>query len=222
MKVLLVSNDTNTRVVIDKTLTYNGFIVHSTIDSTFAWKYLQEIRFDFVIVDMQLKHESGLSFYKSLRQIENNIPVIMIGEGALDKFILTDLSETNYDYMMKPLKFVDLRDKINQFLDKNSVDEKLLQFGDFKIDYRQQLLIFKDKLLQLSKMELDILILLAQRNGEIIHPKKIANLLRKEGKFVSMSIFFYVSKLRQKLQKYGDDAFDISFIKDQGYQLSFH
>lgn len=220
-KVLLVSNDSETRNIIDKTLTYNGFIVHTAAESIFAWKYLQEIRFDFVMVDMKLSGESGLAFYKSLRQMGNNIPLMMIGEGALDNFMLKDLSLENYDFILKPIKFNELRVKINQFLSRNAVNERMLSFGDLKIDSRQQLLIFRNKMLQLSKIELDILVLLAQKSGEVIHPKKIAKILEKESKLYTMSTFYYISKLREKLKKYGGEALDISFVKDEGYILSF-
>jgi two-component system response regulator CpxR len=145
----------------------------------------------------------------------------MMGEGELDNFILKDLAPENYDYILRPIKFKELREKVNGILDQNAPGKKLLSFGSLKIDTKQQLLIFKDKLLQLNNVELDIILLLAQRGGEVIHPRKIMKLLEINGRNPNLSVFYYVSVLRKKLKKYGNEAFDISFIKDQGYTLNY-
>lgn len=219
--VLLVCHDNKTRNVIEKTLSYMGLSVSVAIEVAVAWRFLESIRFDFVMVDMQLGEESGLNFYKSLRQQGNNIPVMMIGDGDFDKFMLQDLAPENYDYLLKPIRSGALRQRLNHFLEMIAYKEKFHVFGNLKIDMRQQILIYGEKLLQLSSLELDILLMLAQKGGGAIHPKKITKLLEKEGRFYAMSSFYYVNVLRKKLQKYGGNAIDICFIKDQGYKLSF-
>ena len=116
-KVLVVSSDHHTKKTIDQTLTFNGFTVHTATHSYEAWKFLEEIHFDLVMIDMQLDHESGLALYKSLRDFGHEMPLMMIGEGKLDEFLLTDLSSDHYDFILKPLVFRELRDKVNNFFD---------------------------------------------------------------------------------------------------------
>lgn len=219
-KVLIVSSDHPTKTALSKNLSFNGFTVHSTAFSSDVWKYMEEIRFDFIMIDLYLTGESGLALYKSLRQFGFTVPIMMIGEGDFDEVILKDLSFDNYDYILKPLKLKELKTKVNAFLEA-SFQEKFYSFGEFKIDERKQILVFKDKLVQLSKMELDILMLLAQKSGEIIHPKKIARMFEKQNINFSMSTFYYVSKLRQKLKKIGTHALDITFVENQGYRLAY-
>lgn len=220
-KALIVTSDSSFKRYVNLTLSFNGFTVHSASDSASAWKHLKEIRFDFIMVDYQLSEESGLAFYKSLRQFGTNVPVLMIGEGSFDEFMLKDLSPDNYDYLLKPFKFDALKVKINKLLQMNAASERFVSYGDLKIDVRQQLVMVKDRFLQLGKMEMKILMLLAKKTGEVVDPKKIKNILDSEGNFYNMTPFYYVSKLRNKLQSFAGEAFDISLIGNEGYRLEF-
>lgn len=218
-KVLLVTNDSSFKRSMDLTLKYNGFTVQTAPESASAWKLLKEIRFDFIMIDYQLSGESGLAFYKSLRQFGTNVPVLMIGEGEFDEFMLKDLSPECYDYMLKPIKFENFKLKVNNLLAAASI-ERFVSFGEIKIDVRQQLVMVKDRFLQLGKMEMKILMLLAKKTGEVVDPKKIMKVLEAEGNFSNMTPFYYVSKLRGKLKTFAGEAFDISLI-GEGYRLEF-
>ncbi len=220
-KVLILSNDSSLKKFVELTLKYNGFIIHGSSNSAEAWSYLKEIRFDFIMIDYRLTEESGLAFYKALRQFGTTIPVLMIGEGSFDEFMLKDLSPDNYDYLLKPFKFRELKLKINTLMQMNKEAAGLLTYGDLKIDVRQQLVMVKDKILQLGMMEMRILVLLARKTGEVVDPKKIKRLLESEGNLYNMTTFYYVSKLRQKMKQFAGEAFEISLIKNQGYRLEF-
>jgi DNA-binding response OmpR family regulator len=220
-KVLLVSNDSSLRKFINLTLKFNGCSVLSATDSTAAWTFLKEIRFDLIIVDYQLNQESGLAFYKSLRQFGATLPVLMIGEGAFDEFMLKDLSPTNYDYLLKPFKFRELKMKINSLMQAAKIEDDFLTFGDLRIDVRQQLIILKDQILQVGKIEMRLLVLLAKRTGDIVDPKRIKKLLEAEGNYFQMTPFYYVSNLRHKLKQIAGDALEITLIKNEGYRLDF-
>lgn len=218
-KVLVVSNDSVLKRFIDLTLSHNGFVINTASDSSQGWSFLKEARFDFVIVDYQLNNESGLAFYKSLRQFGTSIPVLMVGEGGFDEFMLKDLSEDNYDYLIKPFKFDVLKIKINRLMQMNLENERMITFGDFRIDVRQQLVMVKDKIVQLGKMEMKILMMLAKKTGGVVDPKKIKKMLEAEGNFYNMTTFYYISKLRGKLKRIAGEALDICLIQNQGYQL---
>lgn len=220
-KLLLLTNDSSLQKFVDLTLKYNGFVVHSVSSSADAWIFLKEVRFDFVMIDYRLTTESGLAFYKALRQFGTMIPVLMVGEGAFDEFMLKDLSPDNYDYLIKPFKFRELKIKINYLLQIKKYHEEIVSYGEIKIDVRQQLVIVKDRIVQLGRMEMKILILLAKKTGQIVDPKKIKKLLESEGNLYNMTTFYYVSKLREKMKQFAGEALEISLVKDKGYLLEF-
>ncbi|HXH32734.1 MAG TPA: response regulator transcription factor [Bacteriovoracaceae bacterium] len=217
---LIVSNDKQTRSTIHSDLTQKGFQVHSVTGSDEAWVLQKALRFDLILVDLSLDGESGLAFYKALRQIGYELPVIMLGEGELDEFILEDFSQENCDFILKPFHFNELESKINSSLTASSRHAWVESFGKFKVDTLQQLLIFKDKFFHLTKVELNILLILAQRSGTAVHPRKISKLLKAQGMTSSMTTFYYVSGLRKKLEDYGSERIEISFKVGEGYRLT--
>ncbi len=220
-KVLLVTNDSSLTKLVDLTLKYNGFSVQSATQSDAAWSLLSQIRFDLIMLDYNLKNESGVAFYKSLRQLGTSIPVLMLGEGELDEFILKDLSPDHYDYLMKPFKFRELKIKINALMKKEDDVNDFISFGEFQVDVKQQLLMVKDRILQLGKLEMRILLLLAKKTGEVVSPQKLKKLMESEGNFYNMTTFYYISRLRNKMKQFAGEVVDIVLIKDQGYQLQF-
>lgn len=218
-KVLLLTNDSSLKKLVDLTLTYSGFTVHTAGRSEEAWHLLDQVKFSFVMIDYRLSDNSGLEFYKSLRQLGSNLPVLMIGEGDFDAFMLKDLSVDNYDFLLKPFKFRELKVKINSLLKINTQSDEVVCYGELKIDLRQHLVSVKDKIIQLGKMEMRILILLAKKAGNIVDPKAIKKLIEDEGNIPRMTSFYYVSKLRHKMKSFSGEALEIVLIRNQGYIL---
>lgn len=219
-KILLVSNDHAAQKTIEKTLTFNNILVTAVNESKKAWNALVETKFEFVMIDTNLKEESGLSLYKTLRQVGNNIPVMMLGEGNFDKIMLKNLSHENYDYILKPIRYRTLKIKVNHFLRSNKDTNKNFMLGRLEIDTRQKLLVYGEKLLQLSSLELDIMMMLAKKSGQVIDPRKIAYLIESEGRFYKDSAGLLMSTLKEKLKRLEAETLDICFIKDKGYKLS--
>jgi two-component system alkaline phosphatase synthesis response regulator PhoP len=220
-KILIITEDSSLEKQVNVTLKYHGFTVHTVDSTTPAWKLLSEIRFDIVMIDFQLKHESGLAFYKALRMYGSKTPLLMIGDGFLDEFILKDLSIDHYDYIMKPFFFQDLKQKINGLMSSEEVAGEFVNFGAIKIDVKHQLVLVKDQILRLGKTELNILILLAKKAGQVVDLKKIVDILEKEDQRSVLTAQFYVKKLCKKMAGISQNAIEIINIKNQGFKLEY-
>lgn len=111
--ILLISNDLNFSKAMDMTVKSHGMTIQLATGSKEGWELLKNRKFQLILVDYQLNGESGLAFYKSIRQIGINTPALMIGECAFDEFMLKDLSQENYDYVIKPFEFEILKEKMD-------------------------------------------------------------------------------------------------------------
>lgn len=205
-KVLLMSNDSSLSNFVNVTLRYNGFTVHTAANAAAGWKFLKEVRFDFIIVDTELRDQPGLGFYKSLREFGASIPVLMVGECAFDEFMLQELPSDNYDYLLKPFKFETLKAKMNHLLQMNLESERIISYGPLRVDVRQQIVVVKDKIVQLGKKEMKIMVLLARMAGGVVDLSNTATLNS-------------ITKLRKKIKKVAGKTFDISQIQNQGFKL---
>ena len=220
-KILIITQDSSLEKQVNLTLKYHSFTVHSLESTPPAWKLLTEIHFDIIMIDFQLKQESGLAFYKALRLHGSKTPLLMIGEGRLDEFILKDLSIDHYDYLMKPFFFKDLKQKINSLMATQDLAGEFMNFGSFKIDVKHQLVMVKHQFVRLGKTELKILMLLVRKAGEVVDLKKILDLLDNEDQKSAQVAQFYVKKLCSKLASVSQHAVEIISIKNQGFKLEY-
>jgi len=217
-KILLVSHNLVTTNLVRKNLDVMGHIYSLAPDSKTAIKIIQKKRFDVVMIDLNLSGESGLALYRTIRQAGMNIPVLMMGDDDLDEIILKDWSTKNYDYIIGATRYAYLDRKLQSCVRID--DDKFIRFDEMCIDVREQIVTFGEELINLSSMELDVLVILAQRGGAIIHPRKLIKILEREGKFHAMTTFYCISLLREKMKKLTNQALEIRFIENQGYKLS--
>lgn len=218
-KTLIVSTDFSLKKNLGISLEHSGFIVQYAESSKDAWKYLSEIAFDLIVLDFQLTSDSSLEFYKSIRHQGLNIPVLMVGEGEFDEFMLKDLSTFHYSYILKPLKLRDLRQKINRLLSHDKKGERPFKIGELRIDVTKGLVYLKDKLYFLGKMETVLLLMLARKKGAVVELNKIKRLFESDERSGQLSTIYYINNLRNKLNLVAGDTFQINLIKNQGYRF---
>lgn len=128
-RILLLTPDVLLKRKVVRTAKEDSALIQTASESGFAWRLLKEYAFDLVIIDYRLDDESGLSFYKAIRQIGLILPILMIGEGSFDEFMLKDLSPDHYDYLLKPFSSKELQKKCHDLTIYNRYSSKLLEIG---------------------------------------------------------------------------------------------
>jgi DNA-binding response OmpR family regulator len=128
-RILLLTPDVLLKRKVIRTAKEDSALIQTASEPVFAWRLLKEYAFDLVIIDYQLHEESGLSFYKAIRQMGFSLPILMIGEGAFDEFMLKDLSPDHYDYLLKPFSSKELQRKCHELTILNRYSSKLLEIG---------------------------------------------------------------------------------------------
>ncbi len=122
--LLVVDDDTNSRLVIERIGTKKGWRVTSTKNNREAMAAYRENRFDVVLMDMKLKLENGLQTIVEIRRMEQKtgvrIPIIAITAQALPGDREEILKAGVDDYMAKPYKLEHLIEKIEHWTKPNS------------------------------------------------------------------------------------------------------
>ena len=113
--ILVVDDDNRLRNLLERFLREQGFAVSGAKDAHDAMEFLDQYKFDLLIVDVMMPNVSGIEFLKALR-LENNVPVIMLtamGETA-DRIL--GLESGADDYLPKPFEPVELILRIKNIL----------------------------------------------------------------------------------------------------------
>lgn len=93
-----------------------------------------------------------------------------------------------------------------------------IKIGEYLYDAKKMLLIRKEKTIELTSKESELLNLLYESANETVERDIILNKVwGDEGDYVGRTLDVYISKLRKKLE--GDDSIQIKNIRGIGYKL---
>jgi len=104
-KVLVVDDEPNLRILVEKLLTANGFAVATASSGEDALAQLEQVSPMVVLLDLQMPGMGGLATLKEIKARRPNTTVIMI-TGVEEEAIMDEaLAHGAYDYITKPFNF---------------------------------------------------------------------------------------------------------------------
>lgn len=218
VKVLVVDDEESILSFIKMGLKAKGFTVLCASDGQEAISIAVKNNPHIVILDVMLPEVDGYTVCKEIKKHTNASVIMLTARDDIEDKI-TGLDVGADDYMIKPFDFRELIARINARLrgDHAIVNDKLI-IGDFGINNKIHEITYKDKLLELSQTEYNLLLYLLKNQG-IILSKDI--ILQKvwgyefEGEYNLVEV--YISYIRSKI---GKDARDIiKTVRGAGYKV---
>ncbi|RKG50507.1 DNA-binding response regulator [Acinetobacter cumulans] len=219
-KILIIEDDFMIAESTQTLLKYQGFEVEWVNNGIDGLKLLQQSEFDAVLLDLGLPLMDGMQVLKQIRQIQPNLPVLIISARDQLQQRVDGLNQGADDYLIKPYEFDELIARIHALLRRSGKEQQtnqqhILTYGELVLDVEQHLAKYKGQYIDLSNREWAILIPL------VTHPNKIFSKTNLEDKLYdfdseisSNTIEVYVHHLRNKL---GKDF--IRTIRGLGYRL---
>lgn len=118
--ILLVEDDMEVRRYLEMALKCHGYSVEAAQDGEEALTCLQESasRFSAVLLDIMMPRKDGLNTLREIRQIDQNLPVIMISGVASPLNIVEAMKLGATDFLGKPVNNEDLRKAVKRALEK--------------------------------------------------------------------------------------------------------
>lgn len=99
-------------------LTDDGYLVNSFQKATEAADAIRGERVDLVVTDIKMPELDGIELLKIVKEVDEEIPVIlMTGYASLDTAVEA-VAAGAYDYLMKPIEFTALELAVRRALDK--------------------------------------------------------------------------------------------------------
>ena len=175
-----------------------------------------------VILDLMLPDIDGLQICKYLRGNERfaSVPIIMLTAKTeeIDKVIGLELGAD--DYVTKPFSPRELVARVRAVLRRHGradADAKRIVVGDVVIDVDRREVRVKEKAVDLTPSEFNILHLLAMRQGRIQTRDQILSHLWGDEKFViDRTVDVHIRHLREKL---GQASHIIKNVRGAGYRI---
>ncbi|MFA6196454.1 MAG: response regulator [Sulfurimonas sp.] len=188
-------------------------VFHSTTLKK-ALELFNDNKIDIIISDIKVEDGNGLFFIKSVRQINNEIPIVILSAHKDEDFLFKAIPLNISAYELKPLSY-DKFMKLLQMLSSKFESKKILSLRKgFEYDFKKRELHADAQCIKLTKKETLFVELMIQNMDEIVTIAMIQRNVWQE-KFMSDSaIKNLVFRLRKKA------GFDfISTVSCLGYRL---
>lgn len=230
--ILVVDDDREIRQLVGDYLQKNGFRISLAAEGKQMREILESAQIDFVVLDLMLPGEDGLTLCRTLRATPAfaRLPVLMLtarGE-AIDRVVGLEIGAD--DYLPKPFEPRELLARIRNILRRVRThpdpqvpgDIRRYRFAGWVLDTGlRQLTSPKAVVVPLSGAEYRLLQIFLDRPQRVLTRDQVMDLTKgREADPFDRSIDLQISRLRQKL---GDEARAPTLIKtvrNEGYVLS--
>lgn len=211
MKIFLLEDDFSLNESIKDMLETENFIVSSFYDGKVALKNIDN-SYDIFILDIQVPNLNGIELLKNIKIFNPNSIVIIMSANIDISTIKEAYLKGCDDYIKKPFNIQELLFKLAKF-NKNS---HIFKFDDdIYFNKKMQKLFYKEKEIELTKNEKNLLLLLINHKGKCVSYTLIEDTIYN-GDYKSLdAIRSLVKRLRKKLPK------ELIFNNlDQGYYIN--
>ena len=170
------------------------------------------------ILDIMLGDDvSGYDIIKSIRRVDEKVPVIFTSarDQDLDKIMGLELGSD--DYVTKPYSPKELVLRVNNIIKRVYNDSfKRIVYDEYKIDVERRKVTELDKEITLTTLEFELLLLFVNNIGKSFSREEILTRVWKEDYFGNDRVVDdLVRRLRSKMKK-----LNINTIYGYGYRLS--
>ena len=204
-KILVVEDDNTIHKIIEDILKKEHYIVISAYSGTEAISIIENDNIDLILLDLMLP---GINGEDIVKKVNKTLPIIVISAktSSVDKAKV--LLEGANDYITKPFSMDELVARISAHLrrEERKHEASNLRFDDeLIINYDSHTVFYKEKQLEFSNKEFEIIRLLSQNAGMVFDRETIyEKLWGYDGEGDSIVVKEHIRKIRNKLSAYTD------------------
>jgi DNA-binding response OmpR family regulator len=222
--ILVVEDDVGIRVVIQDTLTTQGYHVVTAEDGRKGLEMAKQLKPDLIILDVMLPHMDGFEVCKRIRKEGITSPIMMltVKDEELDKVLGLELGAD--DYVTKPFSLKELTARIKALLRRveDYQDEMtVFRFGDVELDFHKYESRKDGKDLELTPLEFKILRLMITKKGKVITRDEFLDIIwGVDNLAVShRTVDSHIAHIRKKVEDDPSNPLYIQSVHSIGYKF---
>lgn len=226
--ILVVDDEKEIAELIEIHLMSQDYNVTKAKNGVEALKLLDENHFDLVLLDVMMPKMDGKETLKRIRE-KFNIPVIMVTAKTSEKDKVEGLTLGADDYVTKPIKPLELiarvKAQLRRFtvLNPNKVEAEEpneISIRNLYVNKVTHDVKVDDEQIKLTKIEFDILYLLAKNPNKVFSTEEIFENVWKEKNFdATNNVMVHIRRLRNKLKEETREEKIITTVWGVGYKI---
>ena len=215
MKILVVDDEK----VIVKALKFNleqeGYEVETAFDGEEAIRLAHDETIDLILLDLMLPKVDGFTVCRTIRGF-SNVPIIMLTAKSEDIDKILGLEYGADDYITKPFNVREVTARIKAIFRRVNPSpkgdkEKLIIVGDIRLDYNFRRVTVRDKTIELTSKEFDLLELFLKNPGKVYTRENLRDIawgIDYPGDVRTVDV--HIRRLREKIET---DPAEPNYIK---------
>lgn len=223
MKLLVIEDETELSASICSYLNTENFMCETAGDFSSAMEKITLHDYTCIILDIGLPGGSGLELLKELKAAKKDDGVLIISARNSPDDRVFGLKAGADDYLSKPFHLPELAARVEAIIRRKTFEgHKLVIFDEIALDLDAKTVQVKNKFIDLTKKEYDLLLYFIANKTKVISKNAIAEHLW--GDYMDLAnnydfIYAHIKNLRKKLMQAGSPDY-IRSIYGMGYKFS--
>lgn len=205
-RVLVVDDEKLIVKGIRFSLEQDGMEVDCAYDGAEALEYAKKKEYDIVLLDVMLPEIDGFQVCQQIREF-SNMPIVMLTAKSEDMDKILGLEYGADDYIAKPFNILEVKARIKAIMRRSSKTEKkkekdrYLTYGELKLDTQGRRLYIREKEVNLTAKEFDLLELLVLNPNKVYKRDELLELVwGKDYPGDARTVDVHVRRLREKIE----------------------
>ncbi len=216
MDILILDDEKEIADLVELYLKNENYNVYKFYDYKSAINYINTQKLDLAILDIMVGEVSGFDICKMIREKDLNFPIIFLTAKVEDVDKIYGLTLGADDYITKPFNPLELVARVKSALrrytkyNEKEKDDNIYIEG-LEIDKETHKCLLYGKEIELTPIEFDILLYLANNRGCVVSSEELFEKVWKE-KYLdnNNTVMVHIRRIREKLK---EDTKNPKFIK---------
>jgi len=131
-KLLLVDDEIAFANNIAKLISKRGYDIITVYNGESAVQAVDETDFDVIVLDLKMPGLDGLAVLKQIKRKKPGVEVIILTDHNSSESGIDGIQLGAFDFIMKPVRFDDLQEKIRQAYQRKMVQEEKARSNTFR------------------------------------------------------------------------------------------
>ena len=221
-KILIVEDDPQISKSLAMNLKFSGYETTAASNVQEARNLLKDNYYDLMCLDIGLPDGNGLDLCQAIRDEGNDIPILFISARTDEATVVKGILNGADDYLRKPFGMEELKVRMNKILKRFTLPTSIITYEKLTIDPTKRIVTLMDKIVSLGRKELEILVLLTRRAGDIVTRESILATLYENSDMYDRTVDSHMSHLRRKLRDVAGPELQINSVYGLGYRLEWN
>lgn len=219
-RILIADDNKNIISILSDYAKKEGYEVFTAFDGEETLDVFDNHKIDLILLDVMMPKLDGFEVCKIIRET-STVPIIMITARGEDYDKIMGLDIGADDYIVKPFSPGEVMARVRAILRRVSDDKsEIIQYDNLKIDLEKYVVEIDEKLVNLTKKEIEILWLLVANKGKVFTRDNLLDSIWGYDYYGdSRTVDSHIKRLRAKLNKFSNNKWKIKTIWGVGYQF---